>query len=395
MREAVIVSYARTGLAKSVRGGFNNTHGAAMAGHAIQHAVERAKVDPARVEDVILGCGFPEGATGHNVGRDAAIWAGLPVTTAGQTVNRFCSSGLQALAHATGYVEREGADVMVAGGVESISLVQLGGHMNTFFFTEEKLMRIRPDLWMPMIDTADIVAERYHVSREAQDEYALASQQRTARAQATGIFNDEIVPMPTKMKHVDKETKAESIVDYVVERDECNRPDTTIEGLRALKPVKGDGKFVTAGNASQLSDGAAALVVMEAKAAEKAGLEPLGKLKGFVVAGCNPDEMGIGPVFAVPRLLERHGLKVSDIELWELNEAFASQCLYCRDTLGIDPEIYNVNGGSISIGHPYGMTGARVAGHALLEGKRRKIKHAVVTMCIGGGMGAAGLLEVF
>ena len=395
MREAVIVSYARTGLAKSVRGGFNNTHGAAIAGHAIQHAVERAKIDPAQVEDVILGCGFPEGATGHNVGRDAAIWAGLPVTTAGQTVNRFCSSGLQALAHAVGYVEREGADVMVAGGVESISLVQMGGHLNTYFFTEEKLMKIQPALWMPMIDTADIVAERYHVSREAQDEYALASQQRTARAQAAGLFKDEIVPMPTKMKHVDKATKAETIVDYVVERDECNRPDTTIEGLRSLKPVMGEGKFVTAGNASQLSDGAAALVVMEAKAAEKAGLEPLGRLKGFAIAGCNPDEMGIGPVFAVPRLLERHGLKVSDIDLWELNEAFASQCLYSRDKLGIDPEIYNVNGGSISIGHPYGMTGARCAGHALLEGRRRKIKHAVVTMCVGGGMGAAGLLEVF
>jgi acetyl-CoA C-acetyltransferase len=395
MREAVIVSYARTGLAKSARGGFNNTHGAAMAGHAIQHAVARAKVDPAAVEDVILGCGFPEGATGHNVARDAAIWAGLPITTAGQTVNRFCSSGLQALAHATGYVEREGADVMVAGGVESISLVQLGGHMNTFFFTEEKLMRERPDLWMPMIDTADIVAERYHVSREAQDEYALRSQQRIARAQVEGKFKDEIVPMPVKMKKVDKETKAESIVDYVVERDECNRPDTTLEGLAALQPVKGPGKFVTAGNASQLSDGAAALVVMEAKAAAKAGLEPLGRLKGYAVAGCAPDEMGIGPVFAVPRLLERHGLKVSDIELWELNEAFASQCLYCRDTLGIDPEIYNVNGGSIAIGHPYGMTGARVAGHLLQEGRRRKIKHAVATMCIGGGMGAAGLFEVF
>jgi acetyl-CoA C-acetyltransferase len=256
-------------------------------------------------------------------------------------------------------------------------------------------MRVRPDLWMPMIDTADIVAERYGVSRETQDEYALRSQQRTAAAQAQGKFKDEIVPMPVKMKKLDKATGEESVVDYVVERDECNRPDTTLEGLTALKPVKGEGKFITAGNASQLSDGAAALVVMEAKEAARRGLEPLGRLAGFAVAGCAPDEMGIGPVFAVPRLLERQGLKVDDIDLWELNEAFASQCLYCRDRLGIDPEKYNVNGGSISIGHPYGMTGARLAGHALLEGKRRGAKKAVVTMCIGGGMGAAGLLEIF
>ncbi len=395
MREAVIVSYARTGLAKSVRGGFNQTHGAAMAGHAIQHAVARAKVEPEAVEEVTIGCGFPEGATGQNVGRTAAMWAGLPVTTSGHTVNRFCSSGLQAVADATGYVEREGAPVAVAGGVESISLVQMGGHLNTYFFTEEKLMQTHPALWMPMIDTADIVAERYGVSREAQDEYALQSQQRTAAAQQAGLFKDEIVPMPVKMKKVDKATGQESMVDYVVDRDECNRPDTTLEGLASLQPVKGPGKFVTAGNASQLSDGAAAVVIMEAKEASKRGLEPLGRLKGFAVAGCEPDEMGIGPVFAVPRLLERHGLKIDDIELWELNEAFASQCLYCRDKLGIDNSIYNVNGGSISIGHPYGMTGARVTGHLLLEGKRRKIKHAVATMCIGGGMGAAGLFEIF
>ncbi len=395
MREAVIVSYARTGLAKSIRGGFNATHGTVMAGTAIAKAVERAKVDPARVEDVVLGVGFPEGATGHNIGRTAAIWAGLPTTASGRTVNRYCSSGLQAIADACAYVERYGAETVVAGGVESISLVQMGGHLDTYFYTEEKLMRVRPDLWMPMIDTADIVAERYHVSREAQDEYALQSQQRIAAAQAGGLFKDEIVPTPTRMKLVDKATGAESMVDYVVDRDECNRPDTTLQGLAGLQPVKGPGKFVTAGNASQLSDGAAAVVIMEAKAAERQGLEPLGRLAGFAVAGCDPDEMGIGPVFAVPRLLERAGLKVGDIDLWELNEAFASQCLYCRDTLGIDNAIYNVNGGSISIGHPYGMTGARLTGHVLLEARRRKAKRAVVTMCIGGGMGAAGLLEVF
>jgi acetyl-CoA C-acetyltransferase len=395
MREAVIVSYARTGLAKSIRGGFNNTPGAAMAGHAIQHAVARAGIEPELVEDVILGCAHPEGATGHNVARNAAIWAGLPITTSGQTVNRFCSSGLQAIAIASGYVEREGANAVVAGGVESISLVQMGGHFNTHYFTEEKLLRERPDLWMPMIDTADIVAERYGVSREAQDVYSLQSQQRIAKAQAEGKFDNEIVPFTVKMKKVDKATGVESIVEAVVSRDECNRPETTLEGLAALQPIKGPDKFITAGNASQLSDGSAAVVVMEAKEAERRGLEPLGRLVGFAVAGCAPDEMGIGPVFAVPRLLERHGLKVDDIDLWELNEAFASQCLYSRDALHIDNEKFNVNGGSISIGHPYGMSGARMSGHLLLEGKRRGAKKGVVTMCIGGGMGAAGLFEIF
>lgn len=395
MREAVIVSYARTGLAKSMRGGFNNTHGAAMAGHAIKHAISRSGIDAAEVEDVVLGSGNPEGATGHNVGRNAALYAGCPVTTSGMQVGRFCSSGLNAIAVAANYIKADGATVAVGAGVESISLVQMGGHMNTYFYTEEQLMKTHPALWMPMIDTADIVAERYHVSREDQDAYALRSQQLYAKAQADGRMAQEIAPMPTKMKKVDKATGQESIVDYVVDKDECNRPETTIEGLSALNPVKGPGKFVTAGNASQLADGAAAVVLMERKEAERRGLSPLGAFRGFAVAGCEPDEMGIGPVFAVPRLLARHGLKIDDIDLWELNEAFASQCLYSRDKLGIDPDKYNVNGGSISIGHPYGMTGARCAGALLMEGKRRGAKLGVVTMCIGGGMGAAGLFEIY
>ena len=393
-REAVIVSTARTGLAKSGRGGFNMTHGAAIAGHAVKHSIERANLDPAEIDDVIMGCGTPEGATGQNVGRLAAIWAGCPVTTSGVTVNRFCSSGLQTIAMAAGRVVAEGADAVVGAGVESISMVSMQG-INLKDITEEKLMDSYPALWMPMIETADIVAKRYDISRESQDEYSLQSQQRTAAAQDAGYYENEIVPMDTKMKVVDKETGEESVVDYTVDRDECNRPQTTLEGLAGLSPVRGEEHFITAGNASQLSDGAASVVVMDAKLAEKKGLEPLGAFRGFAVAGCEPDEMGIGPVYAIPKLLEKNNLKVEDIDLWELNEAFASQTLYCRDKLGIDNEKLNVNGGSISIGHPFGMTGARLVGHILLEGKRRKAKNVVVTMCIGGGMGAAGLFEVY
>ncbi len=386
MREPVIVSYARTGLAKAARGGFNNTSSTAMLAHAIQHAVKRAKIEPGEVEDVVAG----QVAASGNVGRNAALLAGLPITTSGVTVNRACSSGLQAIAIASRYVTDEGAQIVVGCGVDSITYQGGGGGGR-----EPKLVEMYPDIWMPMIDTADVVAERYGVSRQYQDEYSLESQRRMASAQQAGKFKDEIVPMKTQMKKVNKDTKEETIVDYVVDRDECNRPDTTLEGLSKLEPVKGPGKFITAGNASQLSDGAAAVVIMEAKEAEKRGLQPMGRFRGWAVAGCKPDEMGIGPVFAIPRLLERHNLEIDDIELWELNEAFASQCLYSRDKLGISPDVYNVNGGSIAIGHPFGMTGARLTGHVLMEGKRRGIKNAVVSMCIGGGMGGAGLFEVY
>jgi acetyl-CoA C-acetyltransferase len=390
MREAVVVSYARTGLAKSARGGFNITPTISMAAHAVKHAVERAGVEKEAVEDCFIG----NVAGGNSHGRNVALLAGLPITTGGVSVNRFCSSGLQSIAMAARYVIDDGANVVVAGGVESISFGGGGGGSREN--NDPKLVQMYPDIHMPMIDTADVVAERYKISREYQDEYALESQRRMAAAQQAGKFKDEIVPMKTRMKQVNRETKEETIVDYTVDRDECNRPDTTMEGLAKLEPVKGPGKFITAGNASQLSDGAAAVVLMEAKEAERRGLKPMGRFMGWVVAGCKPDEMGIGPVFAVPRLLERHGLKIDDIDLWELNEAFASQCLYCRDTLGIDPEKYNVNGGSIAIGHPYGMTGARLTGHILQEGRRRgNVKHAVVTMCIGGGQGGAGLFEVY
>jgi acetyl-CoA C-acetyltransferase len=398
MREAVIVSTARTGLAKSVRGGFNMTHGATMGGHAVKHAIARAGIDPGDVEDVVMGCAQPEGATGMNIARLSAIWAGCPVTTGGTTINRFCSSGLQAIAVAAHQIIAEGTPVAIGSGVESISLVQMGG-MNTKNITEEHLMQVKPELWISMIETAEIVAERYNVSRDRQDEYSLLSQQRTAAGQRDGKFKDEIVPLAVKMKKVDKATGQESIVPVTVDHDECNRPDTTLDGLKALKPVlQGgmkiqQGKYITAGNASQFADGASACVVMDAAEAAKRNIRPLGVFRGFATAGCEPDEMGIGPVFAVPRLLERHGLKVSDIDLWELNEAFASQVLYCADRLGIPQDKLNVDGGSISIGHPYGMSGARMTGHLLIEGNRRKLKYGVVTMCIGGGMGAAGLFE--
>ena len=400
MAEAVIVATARTPIGKAYRGAFNDTQGQALAGHAIGEAVRRSGVEPGEIEDVAMGCALQQGSTGYNVARQGALWAGLPDSVPGMTIDRQCGSGLMAVsAIAKGILNSE-LTVGVGGGVESISLVQ-NEHMNHYRGGDPKLVAEKPALYMAMVETAEIVADRYKVSREAQDEYALQSQQRTAEAQAEGRLSAEIVPVTATMNVVDKATGETTRREITLDRDEGNRPQTRLEDLAALKPVfkngqqMKEGRFITAGNASQLSDGAAALVLMDAKEAERRGLEPLGAYRGLAVAGCHPDEMGIGPVFAIPKLLQKHGLSIDDIGLWELNEAFASQVLYCRDKLGIPNDRLNVSGGAISIGHPYGMSGARMSGHILHEGKRRGVKYGIVTMCMGGGMGGAGLFEVF
>jgi acetyl-CoA C-acetyltransferase len=391
MTDAVIVSTARTPLCKSWRGAFNMTHGATLGGHAVEHAVARAKLDPAEIEDVIMGCANPEGATGFNIARQIALRAGMPVTTSGMTVNRFCSSGLQTIALAAQRIIAGEADIFVAGGVESISCVQ--NEMNQHMAHEGWLKEHKPEIYWTMLQTAETVSKRYKIGREQQDRYGVESQQRAAASRAAGKFNDEIVPIKVTMKVVDKTTGQETLKETTATQDEGIRADTTYEGVSQIKPAL-EGGVIAAGNASQFSDGASAAVVMNAKTAEKKGLKPLGIFRGFAVAGCEPDEMGIGPVFAIPKLLKRAGLKIDDIGLWELNEAFAVQVIYCRDKLGIPNDRLNVDGGAIAVGHPYGTTGARLVGHALIEGKRRGVKYAVVTMCIGGGMGAAGLFEV-